>query len=206
MSTRRDEILRWPLWSWRNFSVTAAAVLLLFAGLGRLVHPVPAAKPHSAPVSASESTTTPFPAPSASSPTPVGTASSPTTASGGANASTATDPAATRVAAGFVRAWAQPELDQGSWLAGMRPFVASSLLKTLSSTDPAQVPASTMTGEAKLVHTTATTEVVDVPTNGGPVAVTLLASTGRWKVTDIEPADQPQAAPTPALTMSGSGS
>ncbi|HEX8973316.1 hypothetical protein [Oryzihumus sp.] len=79
-------------------------------------------------------------------------------------------------------------------------------MKTLSSTDPAQVPASTVTGEAKLLRTTVTSEVVEVPTNGGPVAVTLHAAGGRWKVTDIEPADQPQAAPTPALTMSGSGS
>lgn len=205
MSTRRDELLRWPLWSWRNFSVTAAAVLLLFAGLGRVAHSGPASNVPRAPAPASKGTAAPSlpaPSPAASS----DTASSPSAASGRADAAVSTDPAATRVAAGFVLAWAQPGLDQRAWLGGIRPFVAPSLLKTLSSTDPAQVPASTVTGEAKLLRTTVTSEVVEVPTNGGPVAVTLHAAGGRWKVTDIEPADQPQAAPTPALTMSGSGS
>ncbi|HET7658832.1 MAG TPA: hypothetical protein VFK66_00480 [Oryzihumus sp.] len=203
MSTRRDEILRWPLWSWRNFTVTAAAVLLLLAGLGRVVNAAPITTHH-----ASVATTTAGPS-STLPPQPTGTqvvtGSRTKPSNVQTDAAAASDPAATRVAASFVRAWANPELDQGTWLHGIQPFLAPSLAKALSSTDPAQVPASAVTGEPRLVRVTATSSVINVPTDGGPVAVTLRGSAGRWKVTDIEPAEQAPAAPTPALTPSTAG-
>jgi len=32
-------VLRWPLWSWRNLSITAAALLLVLFGMGRVIEP-----------------------------------------------------------------------------------------------------------------------------------------------------------------------
>jgi len=203
VSTRRDELLRWPLWSWRNFSATTAVVLLLLAGLGRVVNTAPVAthRAAGATATASPSTTLPPQAPT----TPEVTASATTPSTAPPDAAAASDPAATRVATSFVRAWARPGLDQGTWLHGIRPFLAPSLAGALSSTDPAQVPASAVTGEARMLRVTATTTVITVPTDGGPVAVTLHGSAGRWKVTDIEPAGQAPAASTPALTPSTAG-
>lgn len=203
MSTRRDEVLRWPLWSWRNFSVTTAAVLLLLAVLGRVVNATPTAEHHGSPTAMTPNPSTTSLTQTPRAPDVAATPNSPSDAP--ANAVTATDPAATHVATGFVRAWARPNLDQRTWRDGIQPFLAPSLARALSSTDPTQVPASAVTGEAELVRGSATSAVVNIPTDGGPVAVTLRGSAGCWKVTDIEPAEQAPAAPTPALTPSTAG-
>ena len=79
------------------------------------------------------------------------------------------------------------------------------LLRALASTDPAQVPADRVTGDARLVSSARASATVVVPTDGGDVQVTLAAVGGSWEAQDIAPADAPPAAETPSLTRTTPG-
>ncbi|MDF2144646.1 hypothetical protein [Knoellia sp. p5-6-4] len=87
----------------------------------------------------------------------------------------------------------------------MERWASPELLRSLASTDPAQVPADRVTGDARLVSSAKTSATVLVPTDGGEVLVTLSASDGGWKARDIAPADAPPAAETPSLTRTTPG-
>jgi hypothetical protein len=189
--------LRWPLWSWRNLAITAAIALLLLAGLGRLTNHHQVTAPTPGTVTAAPATTNSaaptVPPPATTPPAPSTTTTSATTT----NADAASSPV--RAATGFVTAWVHTTGGEAAWLAGMRPWATASLLASLTGTDPAQVPASAVVGDAALRATTGTTATVSVPTDGGRVAVAMVAATGAWKANGIAPDDAPPAAPTPTL-------
>ena len=87
----------------------------------------------------------------------------------------------------------------------MAPWAGPELLRALASTDPAQVPADRVTGDARLVSSARASATVVVPTDGGDVQVTLAAVGGSWEAQDIAPADAPPAAETPSLTRTTPG-
>jgi hypothetical protein len=88
----------------------------------------------------------------------------------------------------------------------MTPWATPELLAWLKGTDPAQVPASRITGDAALRSTTGPTAVVGVPTDGGRVQVTLKQHRGTWAAAALAPDDAPPGAPTPSLGPARSGS
>jgi hypothetical protein len=201
--------LWWPLWSWRNLSVTAAAVLLVLFGVGRVVEPakITLAAPNMPGVTA---TSTPSPSlttgwsasasASASSPVrvpaPVLRTTSPTSAAPVVHA----DESVTRMATAFAQAWSASGRSQQEWTRGIQPFVTPALAAGLAHTDPVRVPATKITGEAVLLTGSATSAQVKVPTDGGSIVVTLRrASSGPWLVSDVAPAGQPPGALTPDL-------
>ena len=202
MTGRASKVLRWPLWSWRNLSVTTAAVLLVFYGMGRVVEPakirIPALHVSSATVSpavsslsASKSSTV------ASSPDPVAVPStklpSPVLGAPGSES-------VTRVAAAFAEAWSSSGRSQQEWTSGIQAFVTPALAAGLAQTDPARVPATKVTGEALLLTASVTSAQVRVPTDGGSILVTLTRTASRpWQVSDVAPVGQPSGAPTPNL-------
>lgn len=197
-------VLRWPLWSWRNLSVTFAAVLLVLYGMGHVIQP---AKITLSTVHVPRET--PSPVPSASSPSgPPAAASSPvpatvpsTTKPTSAVSGTPSNESVTGLAAAFAQAWSSSSRSQQEWTHGIQPFVTPALAAGLAKTDPARVPATKVTGEAVLLTASATSAQVRVPTDGGSIVVTLklAAASGPWQVFDVAPAGQPPAAPTPDL-------
>lgn len=193
--------LRWPLWSWRNLSVTATVLLLVLYGLGRVVEPtkISLSKTHRPLVAASQASSQPVdPAPTASSPAPVAVpTTTPTTLP---IPDTDQNDSVTRLATAFAKAWSSSTRSQQEWTRGIQPFVTPALAAGLAQTDPARVPATKVTGEAALVTASATSGQVKVPTDGGSILVTLRRSlTAPWKVSDVAPAAQPPGAPTPDL-------
>lgn len=205
MSGELGRALRWPLWSWRNLTITAVLTLALLAVFGRATDGQSSPRPVAVPATLSTSASTQGAIPSSTSlPTP-----RPTTTAASTSAPPASGPvtkqSATAVAGAFVRAWSSDGASRDAWYAAMEPWASSELLRALASTDPAQVPADRVTGDARLTSSAKTSATVLVPTDGGDVLVTLTASGGGWKARDIAPADAPPAAETPSLTRTTPG-
>lgn len=197
---------RWPLWSWRNLVVSAIAVLALLAGVGRLTDVLSADfSPSSNAVGASSAPTVPVASPSATgSPTGLATTAPPTTASSTTTGASKGSPV--EVATALVTAWATPGEGESQWLAGMKPWATADLVASMTGTDPTQVPATKVTGDAALRGMKARTATVSVPTDGGRVAVELVQQSGAWKADSLAPDDAPPGAPTPALGASTTAS
>lgn len=100
-------------------------------------------------------------------------------------------PAAIDAATGYVQAWARPNVDQPAWLAGLQPLVLPAYAPLLADTDPANVAATTLTGAPRAVSSTTDTVVVDVPTDAGPIRVTVVPAGGRWLVATAAPVPEP---------------
>ncbi|WP_157606058.1 hypothetical protein [Phycicoccus sp. Soil802] len=110
------------------------------------------------------------------------------------------------VATALVTAWAKAGEGESQWLAGMKPWATAELVSSMTGTDPTQVPATKVTGDAALRAIMTETATVSVPTDGGRVAVELVKQSGTWKANSLAPDDAPPAAPTPALGPSTAGS
>lgn len=214
MIERVEQWLRWPLWSWRNLIITTLAALVLFTAVGRLttttaaaesavsrpVETVPVPVPNRSSATAPPATTAPVPTSSARpSPTTtsVGSAGTGPSAPSGPSAA-AGDP--TAVAVAFVTEWTRAAPDQGTWLAALKPLTTAEYQSSLATVDPARVPARRVLDKGKLLSTSGQRSQVQVATDGGTMTVILALRDGSWLVSDIEPANQPPGAPTPALT------
>ena len=199
MRGQASSVLQWPLWSWRNLSITAAALLLVLYGLGLVLGPAKITLTASHMPLVTAGPTPSEPSPSVSSSSGAATASGttlPTSAASGAGGSESV----TRVATAFAKAWSSSGRSQQEWTRGIQPFVTPALAAGLARTDPARVPATKVTGEAVLLTASATSAQVRVPTDGGSIVVTLKrAGSGPWQVSDVAPAGQPPDAPTPHL-------
>lgn len=88
----------------------------------------------------------------------------------------------------YVRMWARPRLDQDTWYAGVKPLVTAAYGQLLADTDPAHVPAHAVTGSPRPVSSSTAVLVVDVPTDAGPIRVTVVNDGGRWRVATAGPA------------------
>lgn len=190
--------VRWPLWSWRNLTVTAVLALVLLAALGRLTNEVGA--------SAASAPRPPLTSPVPTVPAATTTPSDPTTAESVTASPGSTTPAKVTagspvaVATAFVTAWSTTTHGEASWLASMKRWGTPSLLSSLTGTDPAQVPATRVTGDAALKSIKGTAATVSVPTDGGRIAVDLVNQSGTWKANTLAPDDAPPGAPTPSLS------
>ncbi|MGA4860964.1 hypothetical protein ACPCAB_30575 [Streptomyces koyangensis] len=132
----------------------------------------------------------PTPAPTAPSSTP---STAPAPAPAPADVDTA-DPAA--VAAAFVGAWAagrslsdptDPD-EWAGWYATAGQYCADRCAATLASVDPARVPATRVTGDARVTYDRADRHEVAVPTDTGEVSVRLVrdGATDPWRVESWE--------------------
>ncbi len=198
--------VRWPLWSWRNLTITAVAALVILAALGRVTG---GEEPSAASAEGAPATVSPSASPPSATGTTAPTATATTTA---APAPTETPHPAPSGASGspvsaataFVTAWTQTTSGDTAWLDGMKPWATPSLIASLDGTDPTQVPASRVTGDAALVKTSGTAATVSVPTDGGRVAIAMVSQSSSWKANGLAPDDAPPGAPTPSLEPSRS--
>lgn len=197
MSSSVTRVLRWPLWSWRNLTVTGAAVLALLATVGRATDGQPSGPLSSAPASTAAPKTTLTAAPTSE--------ATPTTHDAPSAPAVQSVARATEVAVAFVTAWANDRQDADSWRVVMARWATPELLTALGGTDPEQVPADRVVADAHLKATSGSASSVIVPTDGGPVEVSLVKVGTGWKVRDIAPADAPPAAETPSLNRATPG-
>ncbi|GAA4427240.1 hypothetical protein GCM10023169_26950 [Georgenia halophila] len=92
----------------------------------------------------------------------------------------------------FMRAFARPDLGADEWLAGMAGFMTDQAVELFSYVDPANVPATSLTGEVAIAENQPPTlaEVL-VGTDAGTYRVTLsrVAQGDPWMVEYAEPAE-----------------
>ncbi|WP_298462245.1 hypothetical protein [uncultured Cellulomonas sp.] len=191
--------MRWPLHSpLRLLGVIAgliAAIMVLGAinDRGAGAEPTAVRTPTATPTADVQDEPSPTPVPAAA---PAGAPDETDNGAGTAGATDAfsVDPTgadaalAAQVAADFVAAWARPDLDAASWQAGLAPHTTPQLMALLGDTDPANVPAVTVSGQPVEVAANAEAGVYDVPTTGDFVRVHVQLIDGTWLATDVEPA------------------
>lgn len=89
-----------------------------------------------------------------------------------------------------LRAFAQPHLSEEEWWAGIEPYFTDEAAGDYAWVDPANIPASEVTGPGELVDdTSAYVGYVQVPTDAGTYTLILNRRTGDapWAVTRITP-------------------
>jgi hypothetical protein len=91
----------------------------------------------------------------------------------------------------YIRLWARPTLDRNAWYTGVQPMVTPVYAQLLADTDPAQVPAHTVTGSPRAVSANTAVVVADVPTDAGLIRVTIASTDGRWLIDNARPAPAP---------------
>ncbi|MQA12215.1 MAG: hypothetical protein GEU98_27510 [Pseudonocardiaceae bacterium] len=98
------------------------------------------------------------------------------------------NPEALNVAKSWASAWVKHPrgTTNAQWLNGLRPYTTQEYLPVMSSIDPANIPATRVTGEPKAVNSYTSSVRVDVPTDG-PVLRITVADTGQgWRVARYE--------------------
>ncbi|MEU1811695.1 hypothetical protein [Micromonospora aurantiaca (nom. illeg.)] len=143
----------------------------------------------------------PQPAPAGSAPT-TGTAAEPAAPAGTLPAdpdgvlpatSATADPAAVTTALRFVRAWARPDLPAATWWAGVHPYAVAAYADLLATVDPANVPATRLTGAHRVATATAQRVDVDVSTDAGVLRAVCVPSGNRWLVATLGVAQEAAA-------------
>jgi len=84
----------------------------------------------------------------------------------------------------FARTWVRRDLDAERWWAAIAPLCEEGFGERLRTVDPANVPATRVTGRAKQLRAgdEDSPAVYDVPTDAGTLRVTLASIDGRWLV------------------------
>jgi len=88
-------------------------------------------------------------------------------------------------ASAFVEAWASHQ-PMGSWYPRVSTLATTRFATGLKSTDPANVPASRVTGPGALLASTDGATQVFVPTDAGQVIVTLVPAGSHWLADGVE--------------------
>jgi hypothetical protein len=185
----------WPVRSPRHLgaAVFALAALAILIGLlvPRLASPLAALGPHQA----SPSVTATTGPPAAAAPgaaigattstrrVPRATVTSPPT--------TAPAPEALAVAEAWARAWVNhPEgMTNDQWVAQLAPLTTDEFLPQLRSVDPANIPATTITGKAESVTASARAVDATITTDGPKLKLTVIATDAGWRVSAFDRAD-----------------
>ena len=96
--------------------------------------------------------------------------------------------AALQVASRWARAWVRPEPGIGTaeWLAGLRPYTSEEYLGVLAAVDPANIPATRVTGEPRPVRVSPRSLQVEVPTDTLTLLVLVVDTGNGWRVAGYE--------------------
>ncbi|RZS44155.1 hypothetical protein EV193_10129 [Herbihabitans rhizosphaerae] len=95
-----------------------------------------------------------------------------------------TDPQALEIATKWAQAWVtHPQgITNAQWVAALRPYMLEEQLGPMSKVEPANVPATALTGPA-VVKSSYTTEMrLEQPTDGGVIAIDLIKTPQGWRV------------------------
>ncbi|MGH3436792.1 MAG: hypothetical protein ACRDRN_10030 [Sciscionella sp.] len=112
----------------------------------------------------------------------------PTRQSGPTEVPTAAAPApeALQVAEAWGKAWVHHPAGttNAKWLAGLKPYTTDEYLPVMSTVDPANIPATKVTGPAKATHSFTSSVEVTLPTDGGALDITVIKTMSGWRVAD----------------------
>lgn len=74
------------------------------------------------------------------------------------------------------------------WLAALRPLTTEEQLSIMTSVDPANIPATAVTGNPVVKTSYEKSVEVTVPTNGGPLSITVIERPDGWRVAHYDQA------------------
>jgi hypothetical protein len=100
-------------------------------------------------------------------------------------------PQALDVAQKWVAAWVKHPagITSQQWLDQLKPYTTDEFLPQMGTVDPANVPATKVTGAAVSVDSTTSSVVADVPTDGGTIQVTVITTPSEgWRVSKYDKA------------------
>jgi hypothetical protein len=108
-------------------------------------------------------------------------------------------PAALTVATRWTQAWARHPADgtTATWVNGLRPYTTDEYLDVLATVDPANVPATRVTGPARAVLVSPSSVRVEVPTDAVRLVVLVVNTGTDWRVAGYDRAPGPETPPTP---------
>ncbi|MTD58118.1 hypothetical protein [Amycolatopsis pithecellobii] len=79
-------------------------------------------------------------------------------------------------------------ITNAQWLDGLRPYTTDEFLPQMSTVDPANIPASQVTGEPAAAQSYTSSVLVVVPTNGPKLSITVAQTTAGWRVAQYDQA------------------
>lgn len=96
--------------------------------------------------------------------------------------------AALDVARRWSKAWVRPAagLTAQQWLDGLRPLTTDEYLGVLGAVDPANIPATRVTGSPRPVQVAARSVQVQVPTDGPTLLMLVVSTESGWRVAGYE--------------------
>jgi hypothetical protein len=181
----------WPLRSPRHLMGTLVFLAILVTALG-IVLPKVVGKPQAkaSPTTGTTTSVTATTPPGAAAPVP--TSNLPTRLSAPLATPTTAAPNgdAVRVAKDWAAAWVDHPagITSEQWLAKLKPFTTEEYLPVMGSVDPANIPATKVTGEP-VVGTSYTSSVqLTIPTDGPKLAITVVNTNAGWRVADYDQA------------------
>jgi hypothetical protein len=181
----------WPLRSPRHLMGTLVFLAILVTALG-IVLPKVVGKPQAkaSPATGTTTSVTATTPPGAAAPVP--TSNLPTRLSAPLATPTTAAPNgdAVRVAKEWAAAWVDHPagITSEQWLAKLKPFTTEEYLPVMGSVDPANIPATKVTGEP-VVGTSYTSSVqLTIPTDGPKLAITVVNTNAGWRVADYDQA------------------
>ena len=96
--------------------------------------------------------------------------------------------AALQVASRWARAWVRPPdgTSPAKWLDGLRTTTTDEYLGVLAGVDPANIPATKVTGAAKAVSVAPRSLRVQVPTDALTLLITVVDTDAGWRVSGYD--------------------
>lgn len=177
-----------PLRSPRHLAGTAIAVALLVIAIGVVVPQLMGPRQNNSLTPARiPDTTSSAAAPTAASSAPMETR---LTAPLVLPTSAAPNPAALNVAKLWAQAWVNHPagMTNAQWLDGLRPYTTDEFLPQMSSVDPANIPATRVTGDPAATQSFTTSLQVLVPTDGPKLSITVSQTPAGWRVSEYDQA------------------
>lgn len=98
---------------------------------------------------------------------------------------------ALEVAKAWARAWVNHPagITSAQWLDGLRPYTTEEYLtSTMSTVDPANIPATAVTGDPVVVSSYTSSVQVVIPTNGPKLSITVSKTDDGWRVSAYDQA------------------
>ncbi|GGM64496.1 hypothetical protein GCM10012275_38870 [Longimycelium tulufanense] len=93
-------------------------------------------------------------------------------------------PEALTVAENWAKGWVNHPagMTTEQWLEQLRPYTTEEYLTVMGTVDPANVPATKVTGRATALEATASSVQVTLPTDAGDLQILVIASPSGWRV------------------------
>lgn len=103
-------------------------------------------------------------------------------------AATPASPEGLRAAEEWAKKWVHHPAgtSKQQWLAGLRPHTTEEFLPVMESIDPANVPATAVTGRPEPLRSTATSIDVRLPTDAGDLEILVIGTPQGWRVSSYD--------------------